>query len=115
LEVLNARVEGVIKLDSRIGDSDHLGLAGQSVGTNYYDILPFGNYDAYSGAWFCRSLAAMAEIERAVGCLDNAREYERLFTVAQKKYNELYWTDQGHMDGLGRYIACIDINGKTRD
>lgn len=115
LETLNGRAEGVLKFDRKCGDGDHLGLNGRSIGNNYYDILPFGYLDAYAGAWFYRSLVAMAELEEAYGDPRRAAECRRLTGRAAKRYNELYWTARGQGDGAARYVGCIDADGGVHD
>ena len=115
MEVLNAREEALLKLDGKAGDRDHLGVTQTTVGNNYYDILPFGYYDAYTNAWFYASLAAMADLERACGKPKNAREYEAFMERCRARYNEIFWTDRGHRDGAARYIGCIDVEGQSHD
>ena len=115
LDTLNGRSDGVLKFDRKCGDGDHLGLNGRSIGNNYYDILPFGYLDAYAGAWFYRSLVAMAELEQAYGDPRRAAECRILAGRAARRYNELYWTAKGQGDGAARYVGCIDADGAVHD
>lgn len=115
MEYLNAREEGVPKYDGRAGDKDHLGLAGKSVGSNYYDILPFGYYDAYGATWFYHSLEAMVDLENAYGDPKKAAYYLSYMEKCRNRFNELYWSEKGLKDGASRYIGTIDVNGGRHD
>ncbi len=80
--------------------------------SNYWDNLPFGNYDAYENALFYQAINSMAGIYRMLGAdfADKAAEMEALAVTVKEKYNELYWDDE-----KGRYIACIDTDGTRVD
>ncbi len=80
--------------------------------SNYWDNLPFGNYDAYENALFYQAVNSMAGIYRMLG-EDFATKAAEMETLAEKikvKYNELYWDAE-----KGRYIACIDTEGTRVD
>ncbi len=115
MEYLNVRKEGVPKYDGHAGDKDHLGLAGRSVGSNYYDILPFGYYDAYGATWLYHSLDAMVELEKAYGDPEKSAYYRTFMQKSRSRFNELYWSDKGLKDGAARYIGTIDVNGGRHD
>lgn len=91
----------------------------QGVGNNYWDILPFGHLDAFANIVFYASLRAMADIEAFVdecGGIDTVSprrspaEYRRLAERTKAAYNEAFWDEE-----KGRYIGCIDIDGKRHD
>ena len=80
--------------------------------SNYWDNLCFGGYDGYSGALFYNALHSMAGIYRMLGgdYVAKAEELESLAVTVKEKFNELYWSDE-----TGRYIACIDSDGRRVD
>ena len=80
--------------------------------SNYWDNLPFGGYDGYSNALFYNALHSMAGIYRMLGgdYIAKAEELEALAVTVKEKFNELYWSDE-----TGRYIACIDSDGRRVD
>ncbi len=115
MDILNAREKHLLLLDGKAGDRDHSGVTGVTVGDNYYDILPFGYYDAYTNAWFYASLRAMAGLERAYGDPARAEQWEALMPRVRARYNEVFWTVDGHLDGASRYVGCIDATGASHD
>ncbi len=115
MQWLNAREENLVKLDGKAGDRDHLGVSGESVGNNYYDILPFGYFDGYINAWFYDSVRAMADLETAYGDPERAAALRAVLEPVRRRYNEVFWTDKGYRDGAARYIGCVDANGNRRD
>lgn len=80
--------------------------------SNYWDNLCFGGYDGYSNALFYNALESMAGIYRMLGgdYIAKAEELEALAVTVKAKFNELYWSDE-----TGRYIACIDSDGRRVD
>ena len=80
--------------------------------SNYWDNLCFGGYDGYSNALFYNALLSMAGIYRMLGgdYIAKAEELEALSVTVKEKFNELYWSDE-----TGRYIACIDSDGRRVD
>ena len=38
-----------------------------------------------------------------------------LMPKVKKRYNKVFWTDDGHLDGASRYVGCIDATGATHD
>ncbi|MHA1849173.1 MAG: hypothetical protein ACTSXU_16125 [Promethearchaeota archaeon] len=82
----------------------------QSVGSNYWDILPFGYKSAYCNAYMYGALKAMSDIELYKG---NVSGFNFLMKVADKlkqSYNDLFWDNLA-----GRYIGCIDADGNIHD
>lgn len=91
----------------------------EGVGNNYWDILPFGHLDAYANAVWYASLGAMADIERLLQGIEGLQtsapvrtpeEYLALAEKARAAYSATFWDDQA-----GRYIGCVDIDGKRHD
>ena len=80
--------------------------------SNYWDNLCFGGYDGYSGALFYNTLHSMAGIYRMLGgdYTAKAEQLELLAITVKEKFNELYWSED-----TGRYIACIDTDGRKVD
>jgi hypothetical protein len=97
-------------------DPDHEGFglsangSWQSVGSNYWDILPFGYEDAYANAYFHGALLAMAEIESFLGNTSASLSYSVLAALNQEKYNAVFWNATRQ-----RYIGCIDADGVVHD
>lgn len=89
--------------------SHHHGRDGD-LGSNYWDILPFGHLSAYENIYFYASLLAMAELERAQGNLEAAEQYVTLSERTRELYNATFWNDEA-----GRYIGAIDVDGVERD
>lgn len=80
--------------------------------SNYWDNLPFGGSDGYSNALFYNALQSMSGIYRMLGgdYIAKAEELEALAVTVKEKFNEMYWSDE-----TGRYIACIDSDGRRVD
>ena len=80
--------------------------------SNYWDNLCFGNYDGYSNALFYNALHSMAGIYRMLGgdYTDKAEQLELLAITVKEKFNETFWSEE-----TGRYIACIDTDGRKVD
>lgn len=80
--------------------------------SNYWDNLCFGNYDGYSNALLYNALESMAGIYSMLGpeYQDDALEMETLAVEVKETFNELYWSGT-----TGRYIACIDTDGRAVD
>ncbi|MFZ5830062.1 MAG: hypothetical protein ACOY3P_08240 [Planctomycetota bacterium] len=94
---------------------------GQAIGGNYYDILPFGNEDFYATAEYYACLLRMAEMEEAIarnpgwgmgrGTLAFAPADLRAHAAKVKAAaNEKFWDEN-----RGRFIGCVDIDGKAHD
>ena len=83
-----------------------------SSASNYWDNLCFGNYDGYSNALLYNALYSMAGIYRMLGndYMDEVQALEKLAVDVKEIFNEKYWSEE-----TGRYIACIDTNGRAVD
>lgn len=83
-----------------------------SAASNYWDNLCFGHYDAYSGALFYNALSSMMGIYRFLGgeYAEKADALETLKEEVRQKFNDMYWSEE-----KGRYIACVDADGRKVD
>jgi hypothetical protein len=121
----------------------------QTLGNNYWDILPFGHLDAYANAVWYGSLEAMAQIEEmmpagaaaltpqslspgrgeperpslrrfaptqgergegGVGTSRSPTYYRHLARKVHATYDSTFWSEPA-----GRYIGCVDVDGKPHD
>lgn len=93
---------------------------GHGVGNNYFDICPFGYDDAYATAQYYRMIMVMAEVEDAVrrhpewGIAPDTewtpRSLRRHAEAVKRVFNTKFWDNRN-----GRFIACIDADGKKWD
>ncbi len=112
----NGAEEGIIHASGKEGDPWHTGLPNKGVGSNYYDILPFGGKDAYASVQFYLSLRAMADVEQVFGDPARAAYLRRLMPQARAAFNQTFWLEhKGNGDGASRYAGAIDANGTVRD
>ena len=88
---------------------NNTGRAGSSP-SNYWDNLPFGNQDAYETALYYHALNAMRDIETMRGDTAAAAACEALAAKVKEKFDEIFWNPV-----TGRYIACVDVDGKRWD
>ncbi|MDQ2732828.1 MAG: glycoside hydrolase family 116 protein, partial [Armatimonadota bacterium] len=103
LEVLHG-TDGLIVTASKDVTGRHGGL-----GDNYWDILPFGHLDAYVNAVFYASLEAMAGIQKSLG-EPSLVDYTALRKKVHEQYDATFWDE-----GAGRFIGCVDVDGKRHD
>jgi len=96
-------------------------ISGQGIGDNYWDLLPFGNLDAYASLRFYGALKTVAKLEREIR---NHREWkveappknftaEKLETYAEevkREGNRIFWDSKTE-----RFVACIDTAGQKHD
>jgi hypothetical protein len=78
-------------------------------GNNYWDILPFGHLDAYANTAFYASLQAMSEMEAKLGG-NPLTDYAALRKKTYQRYDAMFWDA-----AKGRYIGCVDVEGKRHD
>jgi hypothetical protein len=92
---------------------------GRGIGSNYYDLLPFGHRDAYSTAYYLGAVKAMAEIEawvEAQGGLGlpaparSAAALDALATGIADSVNAYFW-----LPDVGRFAGTVDINNTPHD
>ncbi|MCD9020637.1 discoidin domain-containing protein [Cohnella silvisoli] len=90
-----------------ITNSYHNGTIG-SVGSNYWDLLPFGHKSAYDNIYGYLALRRMAEIESMVGNTTRATQLNGYADDLKTAYNSTFWS-------TNHYVMNIDVNGVTRD
>ena len=88
---------------------DNTGRAG-SAPSNYWDNLCFGHKDAYETALYYHALNAMRDIETMRGDSEAAAACEALAAKVKKRFDKTFWNCL-----TGRYIACIDADGRRWD
>lgn len=94
---------------------------GRGIGSNYWDLLPFGWDDMYATSQYYASLLVMADVEQAI--LDNPgwnvprgayaldpAELRRHAAAVKAEANRRFWDAR-----KGRFIACIDSEGARHD
>jgi len=93
---------------------------GHGIGSNYWDILPFGWDDMYATAQYYASLLAMADAEQVLldnpgwnvphsGAFDPAQLRKHAAAV-KAEANRLFWDRS-----KGRFIGCIDSEGTPHE
>jgi len=102
--------QGIIDGAYNASDPDHGGMNGEDVGSNYWDIIPFGGRDAYSSIDYYGSVKAMAEIEKALGNDSEAAYYTGLQATCRAGYDAEFWSPSA-----GRYIGATDRTGVPHD
>lgn len=93
---------------------------GHGIGNNYFDICPFGYDDPYATSQYYKSALVIAEMEEAINLHPEWHiEREMAYNPSQLRahaakvkevMNRKFWDDK-----KGRFIACIDQNGKKWD
>ena len=88
------------------------------IGSNYWDILPFGYKDAFCNSYYYEALRAMADLEKL--CQDAGFDfpgpkqspvfYNALRAKVRRSYNQNFWDD-----AKGRYVGCVDVDGVKHD
>lgn len=94
---------------------------GRGIGNNYFDLLPFGGLDFYATVQFCAAARALASLEDSIATHDDwniappptdwtanrlRARVERAVRVARDKF----WDSN-----TGRFVGCIDVEGKRWD
>ncbi len=105
--------DGIIVIDAKGHEGRHDGI-----GSNYWDILPFGYKDAFCNSYYYASLKAMGDLEQF--CIDQGLDlpgekrtpafYTKLRDRVRLSYNRTFWDD-----AKGRYVGCVDIDGVKHD
>ncbi|MEX1030235.1 MAG: discoidin domain-containing protein [Paenibacillaceae bacterium] len=78
------------------------------IGSNYWDILPFGHKSAYDNIYGYVAFLRMAELETMVGNTTRATELNGYASDLKTAYNTTFWSND-------HYIMNIDSTGVTRD
>ena len=106
---------------SRNADGKKTMLQGHGIGSNYWDLLPFGSRDTLATIYLYAALKRMAELETMISRhpewnLPSGPErfdpldLERLGERVQKTAQKLFWNAE-----TGRFVACIDDDGVHHD
>lgn len=90
-----------------ISHPDHDGTS-NGIGSNYWDITPYGYKSAYDNIYCYLALTRMSEIEQMLGNNARAAELTNYANDLKAGYNAAFW-DEDH------YIQVIDVNGDTHD
>jgi hypothetical protein len=94
---------------------------GEGVGNNYYDLLPFGAWDAYLNIRIYAALRAMAKLEKAIEASPQwnlpesplRRSAEELDAIADRlrtEFQKKFWNP-----AAGRFVGAIDVDGVAHD
>jgi hypothetical protein len=94
---------------------------GRGVGSNYWDILPFGGWDCYSSNYYYKSILAMAEIEESIADHPewnvpagpdafNPGELRSHAKTVREAIQKKFWNRES-----GRFVGWIDADGKAWD
>lgn len=79
-------------------------------GSNFWYNNRFGYLDAYNNIAFYQAMVDLSKLYAFMGNTDYAQKYQNIAQKSAKGINEKFW-DQTK----GRYIGCIDVNGKKID
>jgi len=102
-------------------DGKHTSIGGNGIGSNYWDLLPFGWDDLYATNQYYAATIALAELEESIvanpgwnmpgggSTLDPAALREHAAEV-KAHANEFFWNND-----TGRFIACQDDRGARHD
>lgn len=96
-------------------------LHGEGVGTNYWDLLPFGGQDALATIYYYDVLQRMAALERQIAAHPAwnipggplkfaADDLTQLAAEVKQTAGELFWNRE-----TGRFVAAIDHDGQPHD
>lgn len=94
---------------------------GRGIGSNYWDLLPFGWDDMYATSQYYASLLVMADVEQAIldnpgwtvpggACALEPSELRNHAADVKAEANRKFWDKS-----KGRFIACIDSEGARHD
>ncbi len=94
---------------------------GIGIGNNYWDLMPFGGYDALATIYFYDAARNMAKLEYEISKYPEWRipdskekfsykNLERLSSAIKTSSNKRFWNEKD-----GRFVAAIDIENKAHD
>ncbi|MBR2732294.1 MAG: hypothetical protein IKD72_09975 [Clostridia bacterium] len=104
--------DGVTRFDRNENGAtvwNNTGRAGSSA-SNYWDNLCFGHCDAYETMLYYHALTAMRSIETMRGDPAAAAVCAKHAAFVKECFNQTFWSSE-----TGRYIACVDADGKRWD
>ena len=95
-------------------------LHGSGIGSNYWDLLPFGHKDAYATIRYHDTLVRLAALERDIdrhpewkfpaGDRFDPADLEQHAAAVKAEGNRIFWSDE-----TGRFVAGPDITGQRHD
>ncbi len=104
----------------RKGNGPAQALAGRGVGSNYWDLLPFGGKDAYATILYYGALQRMIDVERQIArhpewkipaqARFEVRDLEKHAAKVKRISNEVFWNKK-----TGRFVGNIDDKGNAYD
>lgn len=94
---------------------------GEGVGNNYYDLLPFGAWDAYLNIRIYAALRAMAKLEAAIEASQqwnvpdsplrrSALDLNAMADRLRSKFQAKFWRPD-----VGRFVGAVDADGVKHD
>lgn len=94
---------------------------GYGVGANYWDLMPFGGKDGYSGIYQFVAVKAMADLERQIaahpewGIPAPAADYsaealDKDVAFLREGYQKTFWDAE-----KGRFVGAVDLGGTAHD
>lgn len=103
------------------GSGGYKTTRGLGIGSNYWDILAFGYRDAYATIRYYDAVCQLADLENAVAGHPewnipnpppgvDAESLKRHAAEVRDVGNRIFWNEK-----TGRFIACLDLEGKSRD
>lgn len=99
---------GVADLSDNTGSNTDPSRMSDSVGSNYWDITPYGYMSAYDNLYCYMALNRMAEIEELMEQPERSEELREYASDLKEGYNKAFWTGN-------HYIQTIDAEGKEHD
>ena len=95
-------------------------VLGQGIGGNYWDLLPFGGFDALATIYLYHSMNSLAEIEEEIannpeweipdGPDRFSPDYLKNLASEMKENSSKFWNSTA-----GRFVAAVDIDGISHD
>jgi len=94
---------------------------GIGIGSNYWDLLPFGGHDALATIELVEALGRVAEVERAIVAHPEwlvpseepplaSDDVESLVAAIREDFRERFWNTD-----TGRFVGWIDLEGRAYD
>jgi len=94
---------------------------GYGVGSNYWDLMPFGGKDGYSSIYAFAAVRAMADLERQISAHPDwkipppdpafsAGALDKDVALMRESYQKTFWNRE-----KGRFIGAVDLAGVPHD
>jgi len=95
-------------------------VLGQGIGGNYWDLLPFGGFDALATIYLYHAMNSLAELEEEIknnpgweipdGPNRFSPEYLENLAAEMKENSSRFWNS-----AAGRFVAAVDIDSVSHD